>query len=748
MDAMKSDPNEFCAALSFPRDYSHHSDAEIEWWYVFSFLNDRHAFMACFWRYHGQHWQTDGWMGAYSLIEVAGKNQWRGTWIDQPLFIQTREAARRILKSDYDAFLDAMFEATENGVVFKPFRLADAGSFASAEHRPVDVTIGPCRFYHDDVSQTLHLHIEEEELRVRLSLDVSGNWFPMNVTGTFDADGRMMWGYTHPRAATTGTVTLAGRTEEVSGISWFDHQWGEWLFDDAIGDHYHPMWNYYAILLDSGHSFVLYEIKSPGSNGFEKHMAYALLSNPDNTLRRIEAPAITCRDHVESLRTNNLYECGWAIECADLDCTLELVPLHSDQEIDVFLRQRGILELRCSVQGTFNGKACRGVCMVEVFGERLDINDFFWGQRKTTLARQLEKFMPRTFDGEWLANVCDIRTPLRVDQRAIADAIVDPIWSMMDRGGKGWRSAYLMICCQALGEQDVDIRIRDFLPVIEMLHTGSLIIDDIQDGSLLRRSQPALHTQIGEDLAINVGNFLYFLPLTIIGKAHWLSEGQRLAIYDIVTAALRQGHIGQAIDLTLSKGRYDLADKLAHFERTRDELIEQYRLKSGSQLEAVARIAGVVAQAPADLIEAAAEYSRVFGVVFQIIDDLIDIQEGKEKLGKDEGEDIRNFKLNMVLLHALSSMTDTARAELIRMIDEADGQEARRRIIDTIHETDAIDECIAFSEEMIDTAWRGLDGLHATDSKIIMRSVPKWLLDQRKIRRQESKLAKSDRVCR
>jgi geranylgeranyl diphosphate synthase type I len=346
--------------------------------------------------------------------------------------------------------------------------------------------------------------------------------------------------------------------------------------------------------------------------------------------------------------------------------------------------------------------------------------------------------MPRTYDEDWLTDVCNVDAPLKVDQRVIEDAIIDPIWSMMDRGGKGWRSTYLMICCHALSEKDVDIRVRDFLPVVEMLHTGSLIIDDIQDGSLLRRSQPALHTQIGEALAINVGNFLYFLPLIIIRKAQWLSEAQRLAIYDHVTVALRQGHIGQALDLAYAKGRDELADKLTRFKQTRDELTEQYRLKTGSQMEAVARIAGVITQAPQHLIDAIAEYSRVFGVVFQIIDDLIDIQEGRERLGKHEGEDIRNSKLNMVLLHALSSLADADRERLIQMIGDANDRDACLQIGEIIQETPAIDECIAFSEGMVDTAWRGLDRLPLTDSKVILRSVPKWLLNQRKMRRAES----------
>ena len=328
MTSKKIDPDQRGAALSFPRDYGRHPNAEIEWWYVYSFLNDRYAFMACFWRYHGRMWTADGWMTAYSLVEIAGDERRRKTWIDRPLFLQTRETMKHSQQQRHDPFLEAVLEITANGDVFKPYHLADAASLESSDARPVSVAVGPCSFYYDAEGQGLQLLIDEEGLQVQLALDLSDGWFPMNFSGVFDIDGQKMWGYTHPRASITGTVALDGRTEQISGNSWFDHQWGEWIFEHPIAESFHPMWNYYAVLLDGGQSLVLYEAKRPGHNGFDRDVVYALLLDSDGRLSALNKPVIVCRDHVESLRTNNLYECHWSIEIADSGLKLELSLIH------------------------------------------------------------------------------------------------------------------------------------------------------------------------------------------------------------------------------------------------------------------------------------------------------------------------------------------------------------------------------------------------------------------------------------
>ena len=737
---MRAGPSTLEDAAPLRRDLRPHPSAEIEWWYLFGFLDLRYTILACFWRYRGRGWWKDGLVAAYALTEINGPRRWQATLVDHPMFALTREKLKELLRQHYDPFFEAVLEITEGGQIIAPYRLVDTAHCRSTDRRPIDIVVGPCQLHHDARTRTLHLAIEDNDLQVRLRFDLSASPFPMGGTGSFDIDGKTMWGYTYPQAPTAGTITIAGLTEHVSGASWHDHQWGDWAFENPTGTYYHPEWQYFAVLLDDGRSVNLYRCHRPGLTGREDVHVPGLnpvLYQPDGTLRILERATVTCREHIESLRTHNLYEYGWSIELPEVDGLLELVPFHPDHEIFVFTQKRGLMEIGCQVTGRLYGQPCHGVGFVEAFGATVDINSFFWGQRKTNLAQQLERFMPRRFEPAWLRRICGVQEPLAVDADAIEHAIIGPIWSMMDRGGKGWRSTWLTICCHALGQDNFDPRVREFLPVIELLHTGSLIIDDIQDGSPLRRGQAALHTQVGTDLAINAGNFLYFLPLIIIREARWLTDTQRAEIYDTVTNGLRQGHLGQALDLMWSKGRYDMEAKIEAFERTREQLLEQYRLKSGCQLEAIARIAGIITRAPESLVAPLADYSRTFGIVFQIVDDLIDLQEGREKLGKTEGEDLRNGKLNMALLYALSAATPSRRAAVIRAILGGNGDDPLPLIRDIVLETAAADRCMDDAEAMIDGAWRGLAALPATDAKVIIRSVPKWLLQQRRIKQRE-----------
>ncbi|MBN2371623.1 MAG: polyprenyl synthetase family protein [Vicinamibacteria bacterium] len=433
-------------------------------------------------------------------------------------------------------------------------------------------------------------------------------------------------------------------------------------------------------------------------------------------------------DTFESARTFNRYDTSWSFSQGDAQ-SLNVRLTAAPAEIPVPSMRRGFLISGCQLEGTLLNVPIRGSGCAEIFGQEVNVNRFFWGMQKTTLATRLESFMPRAFDPSWFQRICMTPNPLILDPNDAQFAILDPIWSMMDRGGKGWRSTWLALCLYALsyeGRQFIDL-----LPVIELLHTGSLVIDDIQDQSRMRRGKPALHEQIGTDLAINVGNFLYFLPLILIQEAHWLSDTQRLHIFEHIATALRQGHIGQGIDLMWSKGRLDTDAKASDLEVAQSQLLEQYRLKSGSQLESIARIAGTISQAPPNLVAVLADYSRVFGVVFQIVDDLIDVQEGFEKLGKDEFEDLKNGRLNMVLLHTLCRLSPRERRKVIRAMNDATGKN-RETIRTLISASNAEQQCIALAEEMIEKAWTPMAALPATDAKIVLRSVPKWLLEQRR----------------
>ncbi len=713
-----------------------HPESEIEWWHLHGRLDDGRFLVVYVWRYRGDIDTADGLSAAYALTHPETGERRQTTWIDAAFLRQIRTVVTEVLSRHDDPYLDAFLRETTGNRLFAPFTLTRE-SRLTADGR---VQVGPIRLAPRD-DGGVKVDVCDEDLLLTLTLEPGTPGFPMGDSGHFSIAGKPMSGYTFPRLQARGAVTVSGVHVPARGDFWFDHQWGPWSFRHVKKYFYHPEWLYVAVNLDDGRSLAALLSRQRGSQPAPpRSCTYAIGMEASGAYRSLGLVATEPQSRWESLRTNNLYEFGWHLSARDTGLQLELTPLHADPEIYVFTKQRGLLEVPCHVEGQWGGQPCRGWGFVEAFGDTLDVNEFFWGQEKSHLADQLERFLPRTYDGDWLRRNCGLTKPPRIDAGAFERGILQPLWSMMDRGGKGWRSAWFTTCYFALGGHEISAEVRSLLPVTELLHTGSLIIDDIQDGSAQRRGRPALHHEIGSDLAINVGCYCYFLPLEIVDRIAGLSDRQRARIHSIISTALRQGHVGQAMDLMWSKGRFDLAEKLDDRDGVRVQLIEQYRLKSGCQLEAIARIGATLLEAPTEWTESIAEYSWRFGVVFQIIDDLIDVQEAQARLGKEEGEDLRNGKLNIVLLFALSALAPQARRWWLERLPGHKRMPTLDELRVAMAETDAAERCLRLAEGLMDEADGLLDVLPATDARLVMRSAPRWLIEQR--RRRERHLCR------
>ncbi len=105
-----------------------------------------------------------------------------------------------------------------------------------------------------------------------------------------------------------------------------------------------------------------------------------------------------------------------------------------------------------------------------------------------------------------------------------------PSIDLVLRGGKRWRPMMMLLFCELeSGGQDV----LPLTPLVELPHNGSLMIDDIEDGADLRRGKEAVHITYGIDMAINSGNFLYFLPSYLIDKSDF-SDSKKTEIIQIL----------------------------------------------------------------------------------------------------------------------------------------------------------------------------------------------------------------------
>ena len=133
-----------------------------------------------------------------------------------------------------------------------------------------------------------------------------------------------------------------------------------------------------------------------------------------------------------------------------------------------------------------------------------------------------------------------------VDKQQIARSLFKPLREIADRGGKSWRSYAALACCDVV---DGDSRkFVQWLAMPELMHVGSLIVDDVEDKSTVRRGGPAAHLIYGEPLAINSGTAGYFITQRLLRTSE-VSPNDKLRLYDLYFEAMRAGHAGQAIDL-------------------------------------------------------------------------------------------------------------------------------------------------------------------------------------------------------
>lgn len=670
-------------------------------------------------------------MLSYALVAPNGETQ-RGTWLDHSFASLMLAQAIERGESDNAFYFDSLLEGITEERLFPPFLLSrhSSSSCHTDPAAPLLISLDDSRLEFDPLKKQLTVNIFDDQFTLELTLDLS-TVLPLETALRREGQASDDHAASYSRVPAQISLQQGESKGCERALARFEHMSGAGALPGAASPESYRDQVRLTVDLDDGPSLVLVATQQA-----EQASTYDVLSCISSQGRHHQRMTFKSLDQLQSLRTLNIYSRRWQLLLDD-NSRLEFEPTGEGSELYLFTFHRGLFVQPCTVSGIFNGRPCRGTALVESGGCSLDPDLLFWGQSRTFLSRQVEAFIPRKVTLQWLSRCCGIKPTARVDLETVQHALIDPIWSMIDRGGKGWRSGWLVTCCYVLSPLTDYPNVRSLLPLIELIHTGSLVIDDIQDESPLRRGKAALHMEMGTDLAINVGNFLYFLPMQLIKEAHWLDSEQRLQLYEILMLSLRQGHLGQGLDLMWSRGRCDIRQKLMNFTSSRDELLEQYRLKSGYHLEAVARIAGVITQASQQQIEELANFSCTFGVVFQIADDIIDLQEGQLKLGKCEGEDIRNEKLNCVLLYTCEALDETARGEFLRRAFDASDSHALDYVKQQVQQTRAVERCIELAEQLIDEAWSNTGTLLPSDAKFKMRSVIRWLLSQRKERQHE-----------
>lgn len=149
---------------------------------------------------------------------------------------------------------------------------------------------------------------------------------------------------------------------------------------------------------------------------------------------------------------------------------------------------------------------------------------------------------------------------------------------------------------------------------VEVIHLGSLIVDDIEDGSQVRRGQPALHVRYGLPLALNAGNWLYFWAAELLRRLE-LPQNTNFLVTELYHRTMLRAHFGQTADLGCR------AETLAQ-TAVAPACLATMELKTGALMGFAAALGSAVAGAPEPVVRLFDEFGKRLGVALQMFDDL------------------------------------------------------------------------------------------------------------------------------
>ena len=249
-------------------------------------------------------------------------------------------------------------------------------------------------------------------------------------------------------------------------------------------------------------------------------------------------------------------------------------------------------------------------------------------------------------------------------------------------GGKRMRPALLMLMARALGYCGTDH--RELGATIEMLHTATLMHDDVVDEGMMRRGRPTANAQWGNSVAVLVGDFMYTRSFQMMVRIGNLRVMQALAS---AANTLSEGEVIQmknAHDPSVDEVRY-----LKVIER-----------KTSVLFAAAAKMASAIANASEEAEEALVNYTMALGNAFQIADDILDYSGNSQESGKQIGADFAEGKVTLPVIYAMRSACAEDRCFIEEAIRKGHGD--FEKITAIIQKSGAIEKCKARAQEELE----------------------------------------------
>lgn len=333
----------------------------------------------------------------------------------------------------------------------------------------------------------------------------------------------------------------------------------------------------------------------------------------------------------------------------------------------------------------------------------------------------LRRGIPRSASKKWL-NATIGKPEFIYDPETITCAVNAPLSDFIFRGGKRWRPALLMLCCEAVGGKAQKYAEFSILP--EMAHNGTIIVDDVEDNSVLRRGKQCMHIKFGVDVAVNAGNLLYFLPLYLLYKnTKKLSEGAAVSIYNIYAEEMLRLSFGQATDILWHKSKTAKISEMQY--------LQMCSHKTGALSRMAAKVGAVLGNGTKSQIEALGNFAGAIGVAFQIQDDILNIFP-KKGWGKETGDDISEGKQTLLVIKTLERAGSNDASRLKKILSmQTKNRKLVREAISIIQKYNAVGYAKMKAASLVKKSWqRTAPLLKNSSAKSLLAEFAQFLINR------------------
>lgn len=245
---------------------------------------------------------------------------------------------------------------------------------------------------------------------------------------------------------------------------------------------------------------------------------------------------------------------------------------------------------------------------------------------------------------------------------------------IINAGGKRLRPALVILIARALGATHSQIdQAIELAAIVEFIHTATLLHDDVVDESNMRRGRPTANAEYGNSAAVLVGDFLYSRSFQMMVKIGLME------VMDVLSEATNTIAEGEVLQMLNCKNP----------DVTEADYMQVINFKTAKLFEASCRLAGIVTGQNHETIANLGHFGSELGSAFQLIDDVLDYAGDSTDLGKNVGDDLREGKPTLPLIHAMMHAAPAAKAQIQNAISKG-GTEDVDSITACIEQTDSL----------------------------------------------------------